>query len=129
MSTENRQDRLREHPTERFASAEREIDLDACFDDLLDEPHEAIDGHRQITIFHQASLTLTLFYFQEGGHLPEHVVDGPVTIQVLDGDLEVSTSEADHRLSAGQLLVLAPGVEHDVKAHAESRMLLTVRVA
>jgi quercetin dioxygenase-like cupin family protein len=33
-----------------------------------------------------------------------------------------------HDLHAGHLLVLAPGVEHDVFARAESHMLLTVHL-
>ena len=127
-SSKKKEGRLREHPAKRFAPRERKIDIDDCYDDLIGEPHEATDGHRQITIAHHDSLTLTLFHFSEGSRLPEHQVDGAVTIQVLEGELEVSTDDNTHHLDEGQLVILGPKVEHDVHALAESRMLLTVHL-
>lgn len=129
MTTERREDgRLRQHPAKRFAPAERKIDLEDSYEELLNEAHEATDGHRQITIAHHDSLTVTLFHFEEGSKLPEHVVDGAVTIHVLDGDIEVETDEEVHRLEDDQILILAPKVEHDVRALEETRMLLTVHL-
>jgi quercetin dioxygenase-like cupin family protein len=129
MSTEtNPEKRLRPHPAQRFAEPARKLDLADCFEDLLDEPHEPTEGHRQITIARHGSQTLTLFHFTEGSRLPEHKVDGAVTIHVLGGELEVETSEEIHKLTEGQLLMLAPGIEHDVRAQEESRMLLTVHL-
>lgn len=129
MTTERRRDgRLRPHPVERFAPTERKLDLEDCFDDLLEEPHEAVDGHRQITIARHDSLTLIVFYFQEGSRIPEHVVDGAVTIHVLDGELEVETAEEVHHLEDDQLLILAAGVQHDMRALEDTRMLLTVHL-
>jgi quercetin dioxygenase-like cupin family protein len=49
-----------------------------------------------------------------------------VTIQVLKGHLQVTAEGQVSDLHSGQLLVLAPAVEHDVVARTESRMLLTV---
>lgn len=127
MTTERRgEGRLRPHPTVRFAPPERKIDLDRCYDELIEEHHNAVDGHRQITIAHNDAMTLTFFHFEEGGCMPEHVVDGAVTIYVLDGYLEVETDEEIHHLEDDQLLILAPNVEHDVRAVEDSRMLLTV---
>lgn len=122
-------DRLREHPQKRFADPERKVDLNDCTRELLDEPHRGTDGHRQIAIARQAEVTLILFHFREGSAIPEHVVDGPVTIHVLDGKLDVATESEVHTLSKDQLLFLAPGIVHDVTAHEESRMLLTVHLA
>ncbi len=122
------QERLREHPRERFAEAERLLDLDRQFDELLDEPHGPVDGHRQIAVAHRRGMTLVLFYFERGGHMPDHEVDGAVTIHVLDGDLEIHTDERAHRVENGQMLILEPGVTHDVEAHTDSKMLLTVAV-
>lgn len=130
MSTERRQDgRLRQHPAKRFAPSERKFDIEECYDELLSEPHEATDGHRQITLAHHDSLTLILFHFEEGSRLPEHVVEGAVTIHILEGEVEVETKEEVHHLEDDQILVLAPKVEHDFRALEETRMLLTVHLA
>lgn len=126
--SEAKGERLREHPRERFAPRERLLDLDEEFDDLVSEPHDPIDGHRQITVAHRKGLSLVLFHFEKGGHIPDHQVDGEITLHVLDGDLEIETEEDEHRVRSGEMLVLEPGVMHDVEAHAESRMLMTVAV-
>ena len=54
--------------------------------------------------------------------------DGYVTIEVLSGELRMSTAEHEYRMPSRSLLVLRPGVRHDVRAEAPSRMLLTVRL-
>lgn len=120
--------RLREHPRERFAPAERLLDLDEAFEELIEEPHEPVDGHRQITVAHRKGLTVVLFHFEEGGHIPDHEVDAEITIHVLEGELEISTAENDHEVSAGDLLILEPGVSHDVEAREEAKMMLTICV-
>lgn len=121
-------DRLREHPAKRFAPPERVIDLDGCTDDLLDEPRQATDGHRQITLAQRDSVTQTLFHFEAGSTLPDHSVDGDVTIHILEGTVEISTPENTYELGKNQILVLAPQVTHDLHAKSEARMLLTVHL-
>ena len=56
----------------------------------------------------------------------EHKAQGAVSIQVIEGALTVNAAGSRHSLSAGCLLVLAPGIRHDVKAEVRSLMLLTV---
>jgi quercetin dioxygenase-like cupin family protein len=119
---------LRPHPARRFAARERKIDLSECYEQLLGEDHEPVDGHRQYTLGHRGALTVILYHFNEGSRIPEHVVQGEVTIHVLEGELEVATAEQVHRLRGDQLLILEAGVEHDVHALAETRMLLTVQL-
>jgi quercetin dioxygenase-like cupin family protein len=121
--------RLREHPRQRFARRERKLDLDEAFDELLAEPHEPIEGHRQITVAKRRGLCVVLFHFEQGGELPEHAVDGETTIHVLDGSLSIQTAENTHEIGAGEMLILEPLVEHDVRAEAETKMLMTVCVA
>ena len=73
---------------------------------------------------------VALFDFEAGGRLTDHQADAQVTILALTGVLEVSTRAQTHRVPEGSLLVLDPGVRHDVFAPEKSQMLLTVaRVA
>jgi quercetin dioxygenase-like cupin family protein len=120
--------RLRRPPAERFAGSEHVFNLSAVAGTLQREDHLATDGHKQVTLFHEGELGLVLFDFEAGGVLADHEADGYVTIHTLAGDLEVATPEAIHQLPAGSLLVLAPGVRHDVTARVESQMLLTVHL-
>jgi len=119
-------DQDRQPPRERFAGPEHAFDLRELANGLRDEDIPARDGHRQITIFHKLPLTLIVFDFEAGGRLADHQADAHVMILSLSGVLEVSTPTGMHRLPAGSLLVLDPGVMHDVAAPEPAQMLLTV---
>ena len=59
--------------------------------------------------------------------LPLPLEHGEVMMKpVLEGRLKMSAEGQSHDMTAGQILVLAPGVEHDVFAEEPTRMLLTV---
>ncbi|MGV3618849.1 MAG: cupin domain-containing protein [Fimbriimonas sp.] len=116
----------RQPPRERFAQSEVQLDLAAAAQRLLDEPHEGQRGHRQIALYKTHHTTLALFAFDACGSMPEHRTAGAVIIHTLQGRLRVRTPEDAHVLAAGQVLVLAPGVPHDVVAEEASQMLLTV---
>ena len=118
----------RRPPRERFVGSEHLFDLDAEGERLSAEPDGMRDGHRQITLFRGGGVSIVLFAFERGGSLKDHAADGYVTIEVLGGDLQVTTAEGEHRMRDRSLLVLRPGVRHDVRATAASRMLLTVRL-
>lgn len=119
-------DRLREHPEDRFSAPQHQIDLNEVARKLLAEPLQGRRMHRQETLYKHTSATIALFLFEKGASLPEHVAEGVVSVQVLEGKLRLNTQGKVHELSTGQLLVMAPGVKHDVYAEEPSRMLLTV---
>ena len=121
--------RLREHPAQRLAADECLINLDNEADRLLQEPHAAVNGHRQEAIYKHGPVTMVVFTFDAGGFLREHVVpDGTVLIRLVEGDVTVKTPEREYRLGRNDVLALAPGVKHDVYAAEPSRMLLTVHL-
>lgn len=122
-------DHLRPRPSERFAGSEHYIDLPSAFIALRSEPHDAKDGHRQITIFRKGSLRLVLFAFEAGGRLPAHRAAGFVVIHTVRGSVNVRTPSEVHQVMAGRSIVLDPDVMHDVEAPEEADVLLTVSLA
>jgi quercetin dioxygenase-like cupin family protein len=127
METESRDTgRLRERPTMRFAGPEHVFDLAAEAVRLRTEGHPAQDGHRQVVLFREDPVSLVLFDFDAGGVLPDHVADGIVTILVVSGRAEVKTPAERHVLLAGGVLVLRPGVPHDLIAPVASQVLVSV---
>jgi len=119
-------DRLREHPAERLAGPFQKVDLADALAQLRDEPHPATAGHRQVALVRRGPVALILFRFETDGFLKEHRTDGEVTIHVLAGQLEVTVDGEAVPVAAGELLSLAPGLAHAVRALAPSQMLLTV---
>lgn len=115
-------------PRERFEGGEHLFDLAVESQRLRDEPGGARDGHRQITLFRGGGVSVVLFDFEAGGRLKDHAADGYVTVLVLNGEVRIATAEEQHQMSSGSLLVLRPGIRHDVEAEAASVVLLTVRL-
>lgn len=118
--------RLRPHPEGRFAQPVQHFDLASTAVALRNEPHRPIGGHRQIAVFRQGPLELLVFDFEANSMLKDHRTEGVVAIQALSGRLRVAANDTDYELEAGQVLALAPNVQHSVHAVAPSTMLLTV---
>jgi quercetin dioxygenase-like cupin family protein len=121
-------DRLRQHPEPRFAAPQHQFDLEQVASRLQQEPEAGESGRRQETLYKRGPLTVSMFIFGHLTRLAPHRTKGIVTIQVLKGRLEVTAEGESHDLRGGSLLILAPGVQHDVVAREESRMLLTVNL-
>ena len=120
--------RLRPHAAVRFAGPEHGFDLAGTVAALRTEAHPASQGHRQKTLYRHGALTLAVFAFDPGAELADHQANGVVTIQCLDGALNVHTAEHTYELAPSGLVVLAPGVRHGVRAgkDAPAAMLLGV---
>ncbi len=121
-------DRLRPPPAPRFAAPQHAYDLDEVATRLQQELHAGEAGHRQETLYKQGATSVSLFLFGHLTRLAPHRAKGVVILQVLKGHLQVTANGQANDLHAGHLLVLAPGVEHDVVAREESQMLLTVHL-
>lgn len=120
-----------ESPKERFAGSQHRIDLKQVEARLRDKSAIPATGHRQETLYKGSDAsggptTIALFDFAEGAGLPKHVARGVVMIHVIEGHLRVIAAGEEIHLGADQMLVMNPGVEHDVFAVKRSSMLLTV---
>ena len=120
-------DRLRIPPRERFAEDVFSFDLTRVFDNLADEPHPGIDGHRQIAIYKGGSLTTLALLFETGGTLPRHQTAGVVTLQLLSGRLAIETGHGEETvIGPNGLMVIQPQVFFSIQAREPSRLLMTV---
>ncbi|MEN7530555.1 MULTISPECIES: cupin domain-containing protein [unclassified Cupriavidus] len=61
-----------------------------------------------------------------GKQLPPHAVAGPLTIQCIEGEVEVELDGNSQRLHQGDLIYLAGNVRHDLKAITDATVLLTI---
>ena len=74
-------------------------------------------------------MRVTMVAFQDGGSLRQHKAPGPVSIQLLQGEVEVGVGSSAQQLTAGECLVLGAEVEHSLVAHKPSVILLTIAMA
>ncbi len=81
-------------------------------------------------IVRTAHVELIRSVLHKGRTVPEHKVDGELTIQCIEGKLTVQAHGKTMALCAGELLFLAGGVPHAMTAEEDCSALLTlVRIA
>jgi quercetin dioxygenase-like cupin family protein len=118
--------RLNQRPEDRFAAPVHHVDLEESAGRISAIHASSSAGHKHETLYKHGPVTVALFVFESGAGLLEHTAGGVVTVQVLQGRLKMTAEGKAHELSGGQMLVIAPGVRHDVYAQEPTRMLLTV---
>lgn len=98
-------------------------------------PGEAIDvtplgprlaGQRTQALFKSADLEVMRLVLPAGKSLPPHKVPGEITVQCIEGVIDVTTGSDSHVLRAGQMLYLSGGVVHGVTALQDASALVTV---
>lgn len=78
------------------------------------------------TLIRTPLLRVVLVAVREGGEVSEHTAEGPITIHVLDGCIELYTQGRRHTLGAGMLMSLEGGIPHSVASGEGGLFLLTV---
>lgn len=58
--------------------------------------------------------------------MPEHQVTGEITVQCLEGSIELTTAGNGQLMRAGDMVCLAGGVVHALKAVEDSSVLVTI---
>ncbi len=93
---------------------------------MLDQSLLARHGRTARTLVKEGPLRLTMIGLTAGGTIPSHKAEGPVTIHLLEGDAAFDVEGQTYSLTAGDILVLASGVQHSVRSSAGCVLLLTV---
>jgi quercetin dioxygenase-like cupin family protein len=121
------QEHSREERTARLLPEELHLlDLTGTLHRLRSEPEYAANGRNGTTLVKNPAVRVVLEALREGAGMAEHRAPGPITVQVLEGEIQFSVGEAVHTLRAGQLLVLPTRRPHSVKAAQDSAFLLTI---
>ncbi|MEF7617527.1 cupin domain-containing protein [Aquincola sp. MAHUQ-54] len=86
----------------------------------------ALPGQKTTALFKSAQLEVMRLVLMAGKALPPHQMPGEVTIQCIEGELDVTVAGESHRLAAGQLLFLEGGTPHGVVALRDASALVTL---
>jgi quercetin dioxygenase-like cupin family protein len=93
---------------------------------LAAETQFAPNGIVSRTLLNTGTVRLVLFGFDAGQELTEHTSPHHAVIQILSGTCEFSLAGQPRSLAAGDVLYMAPGLPHAVKATERFSMLLTL---
>jgi quercetin dioxygenase-like cupin family protein len=83
-------------------------------------------NEQTVALFKSEDLEVMRLVLRAGKSLPPHKVPGEITVQCIEGALDVTVDGESHVLRAGQLLYLMGAVLHGVTALEDSSALVTV---
>ena len=81
---------------------------------------------RTVALFKTEELEVIRVVLHAGRSFPSHKVPGEITIQCLEGKIEVTADGHSQRLDAGQLLYLSGGVPHSLFGIEDASALVTI---
>lgn len=83
-------------------------------------------GHKTVALFKTEQLEVMRLVLPAGKSLPPHKVPGEITIQCIEGRLDIQAEGRSRQLLAGQLLYLRGGVVHGVVSVEDASALVTI---
>jgi quercetin dioxygenase-like cupin family protein len=83
-------------------------------------------GRAGRTLAKSGRFRLVLLAVADGVVIGTHQADSPMTLQVVEGGLRYRDPGGEYELRAGDLLFFGPGQAEDIRATAETALLLTI---
>ncbi len=101
------------------------VDIPAFIDQLKSEKAWEKSDRNGITVYKSESLTIVVSALQASASLPDNDVDESLTIQVLHGNVRVTTPDGDIDMKERHMITFHPGIVHSVQAITHAILLIT----
>jgi quercetin dioxygenase-like cupin family protein len=101
------------------------VDLPKYVDQLKHEDSWDKSDRNSITVYKTDGITMVLTCLHKNATIEKNVVDGWLTVQVVDGAVDFTVKEKTLVLKKNQLITLHPDVEHTIHARKDTVLLLT----
>jgi quercetin dioxygenase-like cupin family protein len=83
-------------------------------------------NEKTVALFKSEHLEVMRLVLKAGKSLPPHKVQGEITVQCIEGAMDVTVEGESHVLRAGQLLYLSGNILHGVIALEDVSALVTI---
>ena len=87
---------------------------------------DELDETSTIALFKDKHLEVMRIFLRAGKRIAGHAVDGAVTLQCIEGEVDVITGDTHMVIRSADLLYLAAGVAHELLAIRNSSLLITI---
>ena len=81
---------------------------------------------RTVALFKAGDVEVIRMVLSTGKSMPLHKVAGDITIQCIEGKIEITAEGHSQTLQAGQLMYLSGGVPHSLLGVEDASALLTI---
>ena len=100
------------------------VDLEKYTGQLKREDAWEKNDKNSITVYKTRGIAIVLTCLHEDAIIEENSIDGWLTVQVLDGVIDVTVKEKTLVLKKNQLITLHPEISHTIHAKKETTLLL-----
>ncbi len=87
-----------------------------------------LDDTQSTILLHDEQLKVMRLVLPAGKELPEHAVDGSITMHCLEGAIDVTAHGSCKTMRAGDFMYLAGKVPHALRAAEDTSVLVTIVV-
>jgi hypothetical protein len=101
------------------------IDIKAYTEQLMDETAWDKSDRNAITVFKTKGMAIVLTALHKGAAMDNLVVEGILTLQVIEGEISIDGSNETIKLKKKQMIVLHPDSNQNVKAEEKTVLLLS----
>ncbi len=102
------------------------IDLPAFIDQIKREKAWEKNDRNGITVFKSSELTLVITALQATATLDHNNVQAHMTVQVIEGEMRIATTDGDVTMKSGNVMAFHPGVPHTIHATTDVILLITI---
>ena len=102
------------------------FDLQAVIEKIKQEENWISGNHNAITLVKSNSMRIVLIAMHDGNEMKMHQSEGPVSIYIMKGKLQLTTENESVILHKDQLLTLHENIKHALLAMEETILLLTM---
>jgi len=101
------------------------IDTQNFIDQLKHERSWEKNDRNGITVFKSEKLAIVITALRTNAFVQDYSVNGFLTIQVLEGQVDVKTNDKNLSLTAGQSIVFHPHLSHSILAISDAVIMQT----
>ena len=102
------------------------FDLPSATERIKQEADWVSGKHNAITLMKSERMRIVLIAMHKGNEMKMHQAEGPISVHVIEGELQFTTEEKSVTLGKGQLLTLHENIQHGLVAKEETIFLLTM---
>ncbi len=102
------------------------FDLPSLTKQILKEKAWKKSDRNAITIFKTDGMRIVLIAMHKDAKMIKHMVNGMISLQILEGKIQFDTDDRSEELGKGQMLALHESIPHSVLAKKKTVFLLTL---
>lgn len=102
------------------------VDIPAFVDQIKTEKAWQKNDRNGITVFKSSELTLVITALQASAGISHNNVNAFMTVQVLEGEVRISTQDGDVDMRSGNVIAFHPGIQHSIQAITDIILLISI---